>query len=184
MHRIQSVWQKTLTLVVGQTEPEIYLFTEGMQGVWTKGSNTSLAFKTNGHFPLFAGLEVDGTTPTQSEHYTAGPGSTSITLLLAYLETLGSGSHIIAARYGDGQEPFTRFSVVSAPEPTPEPRPEPEPKPEPTPQPEPTPAPSPDAEPRHASRTESASAPAPKASPARKPLPDTRDHALWWFSLP
>lgn len=170
---------KTLALTVRQEdpEPEVFMFTEGMNGIWTKGGSTGLAFKTNGYFPLFASLQVDGEVLAQAEQYTAEPGSTSITLLPAYLETLREGSHVITACYDDGQEPFTQFTVASAPEP--EPDPEPAPKPEPEPKPDSDPKPKPEADPE--SHPSSNGGTTPASASKREPLPDTSEHTFWLF---
>lgn len=180
------VLQKELTLFIGQEEPdlEIYRFTEGMNGIWTNGSGEDLQFKTNGYFPLFDGLQVDGVALVENTDFRAASGSTELTLIPEYLGELSVGSHIITALYADGQEPFTQFTVATAPEPAPEPSPEPVPSPEPTPEPTPKPGSNPQTTPKSSATPSSTSSPESSSSSesqsARAPLPNTSDPTFWF----
>lgn len=56
----------------------------------------------NGPFAGFTGLLVDGARLTQGTHFTVADGSTVITLLPAFLQTLPNGPHTVLALYTDG----------------------------------------------------------------------------------
>ncbi len=82
---------------------------EGSNGVFTKGSTTGLFFRSSSDFKKFVRVEIDGSTITETGNYTKASGSTIITLLPEYLETLAAGSHTIAivSENGTANENFT-----------------------------------------------------------------------------
>ena len=106
----------SVTLMQKDPEPLIIRFTEGMNGIWTKGDTAGLKFATNGPFGMFESLDVDGKELVRGADYEADSGSTLISLKPAMLEKLSAGSHILTAHYNDGQEPFTQFTVAEKPD--------------------------------------------------------------------
>ena len=104
---------KTLTLTGAETpETPEYRITAGANGVWTMGSEDGLTFRANGALDKFAGIQVDGKT-LDRDAYTAGSGSTVVTLEPTYLETLTEGKHHLTVLYTDGQC-GTSFTVQAA----------------------------------------------------------------------
>lgn len=104
---------KTLKLNGAETpETPEYRITAGANGIWTKGSEDGLTFRANGALDKFAGIQVDGKT-LDRDAYTAGSGSTVVTLEPTYLETLTEGKHHLTVLYTDGQC-GTSFTVQAA----------------------------------------------------------------------
>lgn len=68
---------------------------------WTSGDSSGCTFRGNGEFAKFTGVQVDGILLDRS-WYTAREGSTVITLLPAYLNTLATGTHTIEMLWTDG----------------------------------------------------------------------------------
>lgn len=68
---------------------------------WTSGDSQGCTFRGNGEFAKFTGVQVDGMVLDRS-WYTAREGSTIITLLPAYLNTLAAGTHTIEMLWTDG----------------------------------------------------------------------------------
>jgi hypothetical protein len=89
---------------------------------------------------LFDSVWVDGRKLTDDQ-YEAESGSTRITLLAAYLDTLAIDQHTIEVRFTDGVKVRDPFWVSQADQPTPTPAPEPTPAPAPTVTPKPAPTP-------------------------------------------
>lgn len=68
---------------------------------WTSGDSQGFTFRGNGELAIFTGVQVDGMVLDRS-WYTAREGSTIITLLPAYLNTLATGTHTIEILWTDG----------------------------------------------------------------------------------
>lgn len=101
-----------LTVKADDPDPLLIAFIEGMNGIWKRGADSGLSFRTNGPFRMFTKLTVDGADLTEGRDYTAEEGSTVIRLKASYLNSLDEGSYILTAVYNDGQEPFTQFTVA------------------------------------------------------------------------
>ncbi len=101
--------------VRASSAPVIYTIIAGANGEWTKGSKEGLLFTSDADFDKFDSVLVDGNT-VAAGNYTAVKGSTKITLLPSYLETLRVGSHsiVIASRDGNAS---TNFTIKAAPQP-------------------------------------------------------------------
>ena len=89
-----------------------YTIIKGNNGEWTKDSTTGLAFTSDAPFDKFDFVKVDGAS-TARTNYRAESGSTKITLLPAYLETLSLGAHSIEIVSIDGSA-STNFTVKPA----------------------------------------------------------------------
>jgi uncharacterized repeat protein (TIGR02543 family) len=64
----------------------------------------------------FDGASVDGLSPTlDAPKYAVAHGSTKLTLLAAYLDTLAAGAHTLTLHYGDGVKITGAFNVLEAP---------------------------------------------------------------------
>jgi len=80
----------------------------------TLGSNASLLHSTDKDFALFKSVQVDGKTITQGTDYTAKAGSTDITLLPGYLNSLSVGTHSLTVLFSDGTDYGSTFKIVAA----------------------------------------------------------------------
>lgn len=98
----------TMTPQASGTTPE-YKITEGANGSWTQNSDGTLKFVANGDFFKFTGIKVDGAL-VAADKYTAGSGSTVITLKKDYLDILSVGKHTLTIVYSDG-ECNTEFEI-------------------------------------------------------------------------
>ena len=85
-----------------------YVFLEGGDSVWLKGSGSALRFRINGAYDDFTGIRIDGETVSES-NYNSEPGSTIIMLKPDYLETLPLDNHTLTVdfKHGSGQTEFT-----------------------------------------------------------------------------
>ena len=85
-----------------------YVFLEGGDSVWLKGSGSALRFRINGAYDDFTGIRIDGQTVSES-NYNSEPGSTIIMLKPDYLETLPLDNHTLTVdfKHGSGQTEFT-----------------------------------------------------------------------------
>jgi hypothetical protein len=105
---LPNVPYKFTIIPAGQTTTEF---------TYTKGSNTSLTYHIMKDFSLFengaGNVMVDGVVIDPS-NYTAVEGSTIITLLPAYLNSLAAGSHTIVANFSDGSSYSNKFFVMDA----------------------------------------------------------------------
>lgn len=72
--------------------------TEGDGSKYVVGQDGTLTFKSNGPYPLFEGIKVDGKTVDPSK-YDSKAGSTYVTLHRDYVESLGAGEHTIQFIY-------------------------------------------------------------------------------------
>ncbi len=93
-----------------ERDPSFYRFIEGMGGVWTRGDASTLPFKTNGAYGLFEQVLIDDQVIAR-ENYAAWSGSTNISLMSDFLQTLATGEHTITAVYADGRC-STTFTVA------------------------------------------------------------------------
>jgi len=81
--------------------PAAPIYTVTVSGIWTKGDTNGLICTCNAGFDKFTNVEVDGAL-LDAVHYTAVSGSTIITLVPEYLETLTVGDHSIKLILTDG----------------------------------------------------------------------------------
>jgi hypothetical protein len=81
---------------------------------YTKESEDSLTFVVQKDFSLLKDVLVDGQLLPASD-YTAQAGSTEVTLLPAYLDTLTSADHAITVEFTDGATSASAFTVKDAP---------------------------------------------------------------------
>jgi tetratricopeptide (TPR) repeat protein len=93
-----------------------YDIIEGDEGQWTKGSGEGLDFVANGPLSKFVGIVVDEIELDKASFETKS-GSTVITLIDAYLESLTVGEHTITVVYTDGETSGT-FTVLPKAAPT------------------------------------------------------------------
>ena len=89
-----------------------YVFLEGGDSVWFKGSGSTLRFRISGEYDDFTGIRIDRATVAKSS-YTSEPGSTIIILNPEYLETLSSGKHTLTVDFKDGSAQ-TEFTVTQS----------------------------------------------------------------------
>ena len=89
-----------------------YKIIAGMNAVWTKNSSGGCSFTSNAPFVKFSSVKVDDKTVATAS-YTVAEGSTKVTLLPAYLNTLAVGKHTITIVSIDGSA-STNFTIKSA----------------------------------------------------------------------
>lgn len=94
-----------------------YTVTSGAASTWQKDSSTGMTITANGNLGRFREVAVDGTV-VPTDKYNASSGSTVITFMPSYLNTLADGSHNVEIRYADGIAAST-FTIAAAPTPTP-----------------------------------------------------------------
>ncbi len=90
--------------------------TEGDGSVYTKGSEETLKFVSNGPFKAFKGIKVDGHR-VDKDNYVAEAGSTVVTFNEDYAESLSEGKHEIVFVFGDRHNPVVAsgtFTVKAA----------------------------------------------------------------------
>ena len=106
------------TLTVTEVAPsKAYVCTQGDGATWTRGSTDALTFvykcleSDEETFSHFVGIEVDGKLlpPTA---YDAKSGSLVATLKLSYLQALSTGTHVLQARFDDGDAQKASFTVA------------------------------------------------------------------------
>jgi len=110
-----TITENTTLYALWVQNTTVYTIIAGANGEWTKGSTTGLAFTSDAPFDKFYSVKVDGST-IAATNYTAEAGSTKITLVPAYLETLSVGVHTIEIVSNDGSA-STNFTVKSAEQP-------------------------------------------------------------------
>ncbi len=98
-----------LTYTFDATEGVAYNITDGANGVWVKGSTSTLSFTADGEYAKFRSVKIDGAV-LAAENYTKAAGSIVITLKNEYLSTLAAGAHTIAILFADG-DCSTNFTV-------------------------------------------------------------------------
>ena len=109
-----------MTLYARWEDPD-YSFTLGSGQTYTKGALENKLFTCDGPLVNLTSVQIDNVEITENTQYTKDSGSTKITLLGTYLETLDLGSHTLKLTYSDGPTPTATFNVVNPPasEPTP-----------------------------------------------------------------
>lgn len=91
----------------GQTEQETlpkipeYPFLEQQSGTYTRGEDGSYRVRIDADIAKFVRVEIDGTVVDPS-NYTLESGSTIITFLGKFMDTLAVGSHAMSAYFTDG----------------------------------------------------------------------------------
>ena|GEM_PF-6888284 len=110
-----SIETDTVTVTVtGATKPAA-LWSNSLSS-FTLGNKSTLIFIVKKNFSLFSGVvKVDGKTIKQSKDYTAKSGSTEITLLNSYLNSLSAGKHTLTVSFTDGTKIDTTFKVKATP---------------------------------------------------------------------
>lgn len=89
---------------------------EGMNGMWNKGSEGGLTFRSDAAYAEFIAVLVDGTV-ISADNYTKREGSTIVEVKASYLVTLAEGEHtlIIRSAGGDAAAKFTVTAKVLSP---------------------------------------------------------------------
>jgi hypothetical protein len=87
---------------------------------YTLSSSTGLVYQVNKDYSWFtmgdfAGVEVDNVSLTSPNHYLSASGSTTITLLTGYLDTLLTGNHLLTVKFADGVIQTGTFTILPAP---------------------------------------------------------------------
>lgn len=105
--------------------------TGGSDGVWVKGSENGLTFRSDADLEDFVRVLVDEEV-LDADNYTKSAGSTVITLKADYLATLSAGSHIveIESKNGIARANFTIQEEEQESKPNPNPSPTPGLKPD------------------------------------------------------
>ena len=80
---------------------------------YTQGGITGLVYTVNKDFSQFDYVSVDNSRLTRDRDYTATDGSTKITLLPAFLDTLEAGSHTITVSFKDNTRATATFTVAA-----------------------------------------------------------------------
>ena len=167
---------------------ELYGVTGGVIE-WKKGSgkNAGLTIKRalddETCFGHFSGLEIDEIMLTINKDYTVKRGSTIITIMSAYLETLGEGDHKVKAVFDDGEVTADMDILEADPTPsnTPTEVPTSTPIPTSTPTTEPTSTPTDTPEVTLTPIPEPTSTPIPTPTPEIDPAPKTGDTGNVWI---
>lgn len=89
-----------------------YVFLEGGDSVWFKGSGATLKFRIDGELDDFTGFSIDREIVSESA-YSLKHGSTIIILNPDYLEMLSLGKHTLTVAFKDGSAQ-TEFTVNQA----------------------------------------------------------------------
>jgi hypothetical protein len=84
---------------------------EGGSNSYQKGSGRDIVHITQKDFSLFSDVRVNGNTLVQNTHYRAESGSTRVTLLSGYLETLPAGQHTLTVHFTDNEIATASFTV-------------------------------------------------------------------------
>ncbi len=87
-----------------------YVTTWQEPAVFEQTKNTGITFRVDGALSLFKTLEIDG-KEVPKEYYTLKEGSTIITVMSNYLNTLSVGSHAVKVFYLDNKVSTTSFTV-------------------------------------------------------------------------
>ncbi|MBQ8923933.1 MAG: glycosyl hydrolase 53 family protein [Lachnospiraceae bacterium] len=78
-----------------------YHIIEGANSTWVEDESGNVTIKSDGPFVKFVEVKVDGKT-VASSNYTAKKGSTVITFLKSYLDTLDEGEHSVEIVFTNG----------------------------------------------------------------------------------
>ncbi|MBO5335842.1 MAG: Ig-like domain-containing protein [Lachnospiraceae bacterium] len=87
-----------------------YMVTDGNAEIYTRNESDALIFEIEGELALFQVLKIDGAV-LEATNYTLAEGSTIITLLPTYLDTLEEGTHKLEALYSDGKIAMAEFKI-------------------------------------------------------------------------
>lgn len=90
-----------------------YSFISGNGQTYIKGTLENKLFVSGGPLANLTSVQVDDIDIVETIDYLKESGSTKITLLGTYLETLGLGSHTLKLTYSDGPTPTVTFNVVN-----------------------------------------------------------------------
>ena len=90
-----------------------YIFTPGSQRTWQQGSGDGLCVTVDADYDMFLNIAVDGMV-VDSTGYRKERGSTVITLLPLYLNSLSAGTHTLTAyfRTGYAEMQFVIYGVA------------------------------------------------------------------------
>ena len=81
---------------------------------YTKGSVAGVIYIVNKDFAQFSDINVDNSALTRDKDYKAENGSTKITLLPAYLDTLNAGTYTLRVNFKDSTYATISFTVSAA----------------------------------------------------------------------
>ena len=84
---------------------------------YTQGSSAGLTLTVQKDFSQLTSVKVDGNTLSVNKDYTAKEGSTIITLLPEYLDTLSAGNHTLNVAFKDGTSAAKSFTIAAQNEP-------------------------------------------------------------------
>lgn len=85
----------------GSHSPKLWIIEERTEHNYVKGSGVSVTITCNGEYSQFRSVYVDGIF-LESTNYTVKEGSTVLTLMPEYLETLPVGTHTVTLNYTYG----------------------------------------------------------------------------------
>jgi hypothetical protein len=104
---------KTLNYVIDKTLPEIRL--PNGTSEYVLGSGKDLVFSAERDFSLFSGQVWVDETALQGSDFKAESGSTRITLLSTYLESLSVGKHQLQIGFTNLNSGIAEFTIAAAP---------------------------------------------------------------------
>ena len=84
---------------------------------YTRGAGAGVVYTVQKSFSLFSAVSVGGATLTRDRDYRAENGSTKITLLPSYLNTLVVGSYTLTVAFTDNTSIAARFTIAENPNP-------------------------------------------------------------------
>ena len=84
-------------------------------GAYTKGSAAGAVYTVQKDFQLFGGVKVGGGALVRDRDYKAESGSTKITLLPSYLDTLPPGTYTLTVDFKDNTSVEARFTIAAGP---------------------------------------------------------------------
>ncbi|MCL2055226.1 MAG: InlB B-repeat-containing protein [Oscillospiraceae bacterium] len=97
----------------GGTKPQPNSHFENQSDSFTKGSGEALTLTIDKNFADFQEVRRNGRRLTRGTHYTAQSGSTIITLLPEYLDTLEDGEHELSIHFSGLVTVNTSFTVAN-----------------------------------------------------------------------
>lgn len=113
---------KTLTLVIAAASANDYATPPANPGgsfsgdsVYTKNSGTGVIFIVEKAFSQFSSVSMGNSILTRDTQYTAAEGSTRITLIPAYLDTLNAGTYTLRVNFKDDAFATATFTIVETP---------------------------------------------------------------------
>ncbi len=99
--------------VKAEYEEIVYDVIEGNDSKYTINSEKDLTFRINADYTLFEKVYIDG-VELSTDMYTSKEGSTIITLLSKYLETLSKEEHELKVTFSDGGSSTAKFTLEEA----------------------------------------------------------------------